>query len=57
MKAKVKKTSSNWVHSGEAISVDDFKKVVSKAEKGPFYSVNDEKKILRRGRQCLYMTR
>lgn len=51
MKTKANKTTQNWVEPGGSISTNDFRKGITKAEKGPFYSVDEAKKIAKSGRQ------
>lgn len=47
MKVSVKKaTLKNWTLPGDAISLDEFKKGIKKAEKGPFHSIEESKKLI-----------
>ncbi len=45
MKTEVKKSKS-WALEGSPISIDEFKKDIAKAEKGPFYTPEQAKKLL-----------
>jgi hypothetical protein len=51
MKTKTKKsTESNWAISSDPISIDEFVKGIKKAEKGPFYTLEESKQILEQWR-------
>ena len=45
MKTKIKKVKSLALE-GSAISIDEFKEGITKAEKGPFYNIEEGKKLL-----------
>ena len=40
------KTKKSWALPGEPISIDEFKAGIKEAEKGPFYTIKESKKIL-----------
>jgi hypothetical protein len=40
------KETESWALPGNPISIDDFREGVKKAEKGPFYTVEESKQIL-----------
>jgi hypothetical protein len=42
---KTKKTDS-WALPGDPITLDEFKAGIKKAEKGPFYTIEESKKML-----------
>lgn len=47
MKTKtVKTTHTSWALPGDPISLDEFKAGIKEAEKGPFYTIEESKKIL-----------
>lgn len=47
MKTKAIKTKETaWALPGEPISIDEFKAGIKEAEKGPFYTIEESKKIL-----------
>ncbi len=47
MKTKTIKTKeTRWALPGEPISIDEFKAGIKEAEKGPFYTIEESKKIL-----------
>lgn len=45
MKLRAKKSKSLAVE-GNSLSIDEFKKSISEAEKGPFYTSEQSKKLL-----------
>jgi hypothetical protein len=48
MKSTIKKlTAKSWALSGDPISEDQLKEAVKKAEKDPFYSVEESKKLIK----------
>ena len=52
MKEKTKKESKkNWAVSGEPPSQSEFLKGIKEAEKGPFYSITESKKMLEKWRK------
>jgi len=40
------KESESWSLPGNPISLDEFKSGIKKAEKGPFYTIAESKKML-----------
>lgn len=47
MKTKVKNAiQKNWALPGEPLSKDEFKKDIKDVEKGPFYSIEESKKMI-----------
>ena len=48
MKTKIikSKETESWALPGNPISPDEFKAGIKKAEKGPFYTIEESKKIL-----------
>lgn len=40
------KETESWALPGNPISIDDFKDGIKKAEKGPFYTIEESKQIL-----------
>lgn len=52
MKTKTTKTKeTSWALSGEPLSVEEFKAGIEEAEKGPFYTVEESKKMLEEWRK------
>jgi len=53
MKAKniKSKETESWALPGNPISLEEFKDGIKKAEKGPFYTVLESKKILEEWRK------
>ncbi|MBN1416202.1 MAG: hypothetical protein JW973_13960 [Bacteroidales bacterium] len=53
MKAKNIKTkeTESWALPGNPISLDEFKAGIKKAEEGPFYTVEESKKMLQEWRK------
>lgn len=53
MKTKILKSreKENWALPGSPISQDEFKSGIKKAEKGPFYTVEESKKLLEEWRK------
>ena len=52
MSIQEKKTStSDWSLPGHSLSQKEFEKGISEAENGPFYSVEESKKILKEWRK------
>jgi predicted transcriptional regulator len=52
MKTKTIKTKeTRWALPGEPISLDEFKAGIKKAEDGPFYTVEESKKMLEEWRK------
>ena len=47
---KTKETDS-WALPGKPLSVDEFKDGIKKAEEGPFYTVEESRKILEEWRK------
>jgi hypothetical protein len=45
MKVKTRKAKS-MVMEGSPIPIDEFKKSITKAEKGPFYTIEQSKRVL-----------
>lgn len=45
-KAIKSKEPGNWALPGDPLTVDEFKKGIKEAEKGPFYTIEESKKIL-----------
>ena len=43
---KVKSKSKSVDMEGNGITLEDFKKEIAKAEKGPFYSTEEAKKLM-----------
>jgi hypothetical protein len=47
MKTKTtNKTKKSWALPGEPISINEFKAGIKEAEKGPFYTIGESKKML-----------
>ncbi|MBY0434041.1 MAG: hypothetical protein K2U26_08040 [Cyclobacteriaceae bacterium] len=47
MKSSIKKSASpRLTMPGEALTAEKFKKEVKKAEKGPFYTISESKKLI-----------
>jgi hypothetical protein len=48
MKTKVTKTkvSSSWALPGDPISLEEFRAGIKEAEKGPFYTIDESKKMI-----------
>ena len=47
MKAKVKHTTKkNWALPGEPLSQEEFENGIKDAEKGPFYTIEESKKMI-----------
>ena len=44
------KDTVNWALPGDPLTVDEFKAGIKEAEKGPFYTIEESKKILREWR-------
>jgi len=44
------KEKGNWALPGDPPSLDEFKSGIKEAEKGPFYTINESKKILKEWR-------
>jgi hypothetical protein len=42
--------------SGEALSEDQLKEAIKAAEKGPFYSIEESKKLIKGWREQKYLT-
>jgi hypothetical protein len=40
------KEKGSWALPGDPISLDEFKAGIKEAEKGPFYTIEESKKIL-----------
>jgi hypothetical protein len=52
MKTNAKtKTKKNWALPGETLSLDELKKGIDEAEKGPFYTIDESKKMLAQWRK------
>ena len=53
MKAKNIKTKEkdNWALPGDPLTLDQFKAGMKEAEKGPFYTVDESKKMLEEWRK------
>jgi len=53
MKGKIVKSkeTDNWALSGNPISLDEFRDGIKKAEKEPFYTIGESKKILEEWRK------
>lgn len=53
MKTKAIKTKAigNWALPGEPITLDEFKAGIKEAEKGPFHTIEESKKILEEWRR------
>lgn len=47
---KTKETKS-WALPGEPLSPEEFKEGIKKAEKGPFYTIRESKKMLEEWRK------
>jgi hypothetical protein len=47
---KIKETN-NWALPGDPIPLDEFKAGIKEAEKGPFYTIEESKKILEQWRK------
>ena len=51
MKTTTKNSIVNsWALIGEGISISEFKKEIKETEKGPFYSIEESKKMLEQWR-------
>ena len=47
MGAKLKKAEKgSWASPGKPLSTEEFKKGIKEAEQGPFYSIEESKKIV-----------
>ena len=47
MKTAIKnKETNSWALPGQAISLDEFKAGIKKAEDGPFHTIGESKKII-----------
>jgi len=48
MKAKIikNKITGSWALPGDPITIDEFKEGIKKAEKGPFFTIEESKKML-----------
>jgi hypothetical protein len=48
MKTKTTKSkvSSSWALPGDPISLEEFKAGIKEAEKGPFYTIDESKKMI-----------
>lgn len=44
------KETDNWALPGDPITAEDFKAGIKEAEKGPFYTIEESKKILKEWR-------
>jgi hypothetical protein len=52
MKPEISKTDQkNWALPGEPLSLEEFKKGIKEAEKGPFYTVEESKRMIARWRE------
>lgn len=52
MKTTTKNSIVNsWALIGEEISISEFKKEIKESEKGPFYSIEESKKMLEQWRE------
>ena len=53
MKIKIVKSkgTDSWALPGDPISLDEFKDGIKKAEKGPFYTIGESKKMLEEWRK------
>lgn len=53
MKTKTKKSkeTDKWSLAGEPISIDDLKSGIKEAEKGPFYTIEESKKLIKEWRE------
>ncbi|NEW83898.1 MAG: hypothetical protein GZ094_16240 [Mariniphaga sp.] len=53
MKTKTikRKETGNWALPGEPLTLDEFKEGIKEAEKGPFYTIDESKKILNEWRR------
>lgn len=52
MKTNIKTaTKKNWALPGEPLSLDEFKKGIEDAEKGPFYTIDESKKMITQWRK------
>jgi hypothetical protein len=45
------KETSHWALPGDPLSVDEFKAGIKEAEKGPFYTIEESKKIIEEWRR------
>jgi len=48
MKTKItqNKETGNWALPGDPITLEEFKAGINEAEKGPFYTIEESKKII-----------
>lgn len=51
MKAKVKKSVKSWALADEPLSMKEFEAGIKKAEKGPFYTIEETKKMITQWRK------
>lgn len=45
------KLKDSWVVPGDSISLQDFKKAIKEAEEGPFYTIEESKKMIEKWRK------
>jgi len=45
-KAIKRKETDNWALPGDSITADEFKKGIKESEKGPFFTIEESKKII-----------
>lgn len=48
----IKKDRKNWALPGNPLTLDEFKKGIEEAEKGPFYTIEESKKIIAQWREA-----
>jgi hypothetical protein len=48
----IKKNQKSWALPGEPLTLHEFKKGIEEAEKGPFYSIEESKKIIAQWREA-----
>jgi hypothetical protein len=52
MKPEITKTDQkNWALPGDPLSLEEFKKGIKEAEKGPFYTVEESKRMIAQWRE------
>jgi predicted transcriptional regulator len=47
----VRTDQKHWTLPGDHLSLDEFKKGIEEAEKGPFYTIEESKKIIAQWRE------
>lgn len=46
-----KKGQKDWASPGDPLSLEEFKKGIKEAEKGPFYTVEESKRMIAQWRE------